>query len=402
MKIKLIMLLACFFSAPQLFHAQQTLKPLNAAFIRDDNLWIKANQSEERLTNIGNISSPQWSFDGRKLLYQKGSYETKHEVWVYDLKTHSHKKIAENGENPKWSPSSHLIAYVDQGSLKVSDLKDFYNVTFGVDDYAWLPDGTGFILSSSASLLPSGWTNPVLYKIKLNISLSSQQSVENADEFFRIPKTLSKNQTSIMAIGASNFAFSPDGKWISFIVSPTASWSMDSNFVCVISIDGAQFEVLDEVISHLTSPGWAPGINSLAYIEGGGRIVFGFKNKHLKIKEIPVSQTLTPKNYAELAFTWISNDKLAVSRVRETEWSNDIMKQPLPQLYLVSTANTVQKRLTASGGNYDPFYIRSAAKLAWYKSISLTGHRDVWISNPDGSEAHLWVKNADSLTVFPK
>lgn len=158
---------------------------------------------------------------------------------------------------------------------------------------------------------------------------------------------------------------------------------------------------MDEVISHLTTPAWTPEVNSLAYIEGGGRIVFGFKNKHLKIKDVPASKTLTPKNYAELGFTWISDDKLAVSRVRETEWSNDIMKQPLPQLYLVSVSNTVQERLTLAGGNYDPFSIRSAAKLAWYKSISLTGKRDVWISNSDGSDAHLWIKNAHSLAVFP-
>lgn len=176
----------------------------------------------------------------------------------------------------------------------------------------------------------------MLYKLTLKSNLSAHQSFENAEEFFKIPKTLSKNQTSILAIGAESFSFSPDGNWVSFIVSPTASWSMDSNFVCVISMDGTQFEVLDEVISHLTSPEWAPGINSLAYIEGGGRIVFGFKNKHLKVKEIPVSRTLTPKNYAELGFTWISDDKLVLSRVRETEWSNDIMKQPLPQLYLFS------------------------------------------------------------------
>lgn len=66
--------------------------------------------------------------------------------------------ISDNGGD--LDPPSHLIAYVDQSSLNVSDLKDFYNVTFGVDDYSWLPDGTGFILSSSEKVCfhPDGQT----------------------------------------------------------------------------------------------------------------------------------------------------------------------------------------------------------------------------------------------------
>ena len=94
-----------------------------------------------------------------------------------------------------------------------------------------------------------------------------------------------------MSINAGSFAYSPNHKWISFIVSPTASWSMDSDMLCVISADGKEFEAIDEVILEF-EPKWAYNKNLLGYIAGGGRIVFGFKNKDMKVTELPAYQTL--------------------------------------------------------------------------------------------------------------
>jgi hypothetical protein len=57
---------------------------------------------------------------------------------------------------------------------------------------------------------------------------------------------------------------------------------MDSNMVCVISADGRDFQVLDEIILEVGLPKWAPTKDILAYIAGGGRLVAGFRNKDLK------------------------------------------------------------------------------------------------------------------------
>ncbi len=46
----------------------------------------------------------------------------------------------------------------------------------------------------------------------------------------------------------------------------------------------------------------AGGILNISDIAGGGRIVFGFKNKDLKIREMPVYGTYTPEELAELDF----------------------------------------------------------------------------------------------------
>jgi hypothetical protein len=49
----------------------------------------------------------------------------------------------------------------------------------------------------------------------------------------------------------------------------------------------------------------------LFFVRGGGRIVFGFKNKDLKVTELPSSTvTLTPPNYADIGFTWIDTRSL--------------------------------------------------------------------------------------------
>ena len=52
------------------------------------------------------------------------------------------------------------------------------------------------------------------------------------------------------------------------------------------------FEVIDEV-NQESIPKWAFTKNLLGYIAGGGRIVFGFKNKDLKVTELPAYHTVT-------------------------------------------------------------------------------------------------------------
>ena len=101
---------------------------------------------------------------GWNIIETKG---TSNELWVYDVETKKHRKIFYDGQNPKWSPTENIVAFSDEGVLNISDLKRFYNIALGVDDYEWQPDGKGFIASSSASLRPDGWTHPILYTISI-------------------------------------------------------------------------------------------------------------------------------------------------------------------------------------------------------------------------------------------
>ena len=391
---------------------------IKAAFIRDGFLWTKINGKEEKITQ-GTASPPtppQWSHDGNWIVYLKDpkekmnpNMEFQKEIWVYNVKTKKHKRISHDGRNPKWSPVANIVAFQSNGVLNVSNLERFYNVALGVDSYTWFPDGQGFIASSSASLHPDGWTNPLLYKIKLDKDLDNINSLtKNVTPFFVIPKELKKGNVNLMAINASDFTFSPDGNWISFIVSPTASWSMDSDMVCVITKEGNDFEVLDEIIFGVTTPKWTFHKNLLGYIAGGGRIVFGFKNKDMKITELPAFTTLnlTPPHFTELGFGWKDDHSLYVSRVKEAEWSNDSKKRPDPSLFLIKIKEQTQTQIThppKNYGDYQPAFISSANKLIWVRKKDLADSKqDLWIADQDGKNAQVWLKNIDSVDFYQK
>lgn len=155
---------------------------------------------------------------------------------------------------------------------------------------------------------------------------------------------------------------------------------MDSDMLAIISADGTDFEIIDEVILEFT-PQWALTQNTLGYIAGGGRIVFGFKNKNLKVTEFPSSHTvnLTPENYAELGFTWVDDNSLIVSRVQETEWSNNPEERPIPILYFLSLSEQRQVKLT------DP----------------PKGEGDLWLADLNGEDAKVWIHEVESYAFYP-
>jgi len=161
--IQLLMILCLI--APSLIHAQTNTSDVKIAFIRDGYLWLKVDDKEVKITKEKAKYNypPQWSFDGKMLLYQKEvagniieSKGTSNELWIYDVTTKKHCKIFYDGFNPKWSPTENVVAFSDGDVLNVSDFKKFYNIALGVNDYEWQPDGKGFIASSSASLRPDG------------------------------------------------------------------------------------------------------------------------------------------------------------------------------------------------------------------------------------------------------
>ncbi len=358
--------------------------------------------------------SPQWSFDGKMLLYQKEvtetineNKETQNELWVYNEETKKHRKIFYDGHNPKWAPNENIVAFQSGPVLNISDLNTFYNIALGVSDYEWQPNGKGFIISSSASFRPDGWTHSILYTISLDDGYRDISDLtKNVKKFFVIPKEVGKDNVKIPSINAESFSFSPNKKWISFIVSPTASWAMDSEMLCVISIEGKEFTVIDEVALGFT-PKWAYNHDFLGYIAGGGRIVFGFKNKNLKVTELPAYFTfdLTPKNYAEMGFTWVDDTSLIVSRVTESEWSNDAKKRPKPSLYFLTLTGEKQIKITTPSkdqGDFKPIFLPSINKITWIRRSDIGSVKgDLWIADPNGRNARVWIRDVEEYSFFP-
>lgn len=385
---------------------------VKAAFIREGNLWTLIGDHEKQVTNSGKVfGTPQWSPDGNLLVYQveapseiyKG--ETQSELWTYNMKTEEKKKIFYDGFSPKWAPHKNVIAYKDKGILDISNLQRFFNIATGVHDFTWIPDGSGFLLSSAGTLRPDGWSSASFFIKKVGDNYENIVLFGGVEPFFTLPREIgTTDQNKLIAVYAEQLTYSPSGKWISFVVTPTASWSMDSDMVCIIDKDGKNFEVLDEMILQVGQPKWAPSTDTIAYIAGGGRIVFGFKNKDLKVKEMPVSGSYTPDNYVDLDFTWVTDKLLVASRVKEQEWTNDFSKHPLPALYSIHIDTNKQTKISdppKGYGDYAPQFVPSIRKLVWLRGTSIIDtKRNLWKANSDGTEAVEWLRDIEEIVFY--
>lgn len=285
---------------------------VKVAFIRHHNLWIKVDGKEKQLTKGENITGPKWSHDGEWLAYVKG--EKQNILELYRLK--DGKKVTpfhSEASNYQWSPTENIIAFIFTGTLHTFDVEkknaDFENVSAGVGDYAWYPDGKNFLVSSEAHLLPTGWTGAQLYEVQKDAHMNPHKM----KHLYALPN----EHDDFLALVASGFKWSPDQKWISFLAVPTASWSADSNTLCLVRADGSRFEKIDQMLLNAQWFQWAPSKNILAYIEGSGRVAL--ENKHLKVKELPALQqnTFTPKGYVDWDFTWKNDNVIIVSRAKE-------------------------------------------------------------------------------------
>lgn len=388
---------------------------VKAAFIREGNLWILLNGKELQITDTGKVfGKPEWSGDGVWVAFQQQALvdpstgQPQTDLWIYNHVSRENKRIFQNGSSsPKWAPHKNMLAFTGFGTLNIANLQRFYNISSGVNDYAWFPDGSGFLLSASGTLRPDGWSSAAFFTKKVGGNLADINLFSGAEPFFTLPREIGTTaQNKLIAVFTQQITYSPSGKWISFIVSPTASWSMDSNMLCVIGSDGKHFEVIDEVILQVGSPKWAPASDTIAFIAGGGRIVFGFKNKDLKIKELPVGGSITPQDFADLDFTWITNKSLASSRIKEQEWTNDFSKHPLPALYTIDVTTREQVKITsppAGMGDYKPQFIPAIDRLVWLRGTSLIDNKGtLWKADRFGKHQEEWLKNIEEIVFYQK
>ncbi|AHA73964.1 translocation protein TolB [Bacillus thuringiensis] len=364
---------------------------VKVAFIRHHNLWIKVDGKEKQLTKGENITGPKWSHDGEWLAYVKG--EKQNILELYRLK--DGKKVTpfhSEASNYQWSPTENIIAFIFTGTLNTFDVEkknaDFENVSAGVGDYAWYPDGKNFLVSSEAHLLPTGWTGAQLYEVQKDAHMNPHKM----KHLYALPN----EHDDFLALVASGFKWSPDQKWISFLAIPTASWSADSNTLCLVRADGSRFEIVDQMLLNTEWFKWAPSKNILAYIEGSGRVAL--ENKHLTIKELPAlqQQTFTPKGYVDWDFTWKNDNVIIVSRAKEGGFETLPEKRPFPSLYEINSTSDKQYQITNSSnkqGDYHPIFMKKSNQLIWIRSDRKKAN--IWIAHSDGKHEKKWIENVD-------
>ncbi|GAA4721645.1 hypothetical protein [Brevibacillus fulvus] len=363
------LLIVCLFQSP--IQANSIAEP-QVAFVRDGNLWIKQGEREQQLTAQRGISYPQWSHDGKWLAYHKNK-----ELWVYGLASRKHVRIYAQGENFQWSPNQNLLAFQDESILMLADFRKggpppVHPVALGIDSFSWTPTGTGFLASSSARLLPDGWTNPLIYQISVN----STPEQPKLTRFYTLPHEVTKGDVTILSIGAGPFKWSADQRWIAFIVSPTASWSADSNLLCLLSADGKTFRPVGEMLRYPDWFKWNPDDAELAFIKGGGRMADS--NKQLSIEKVP-DGSIHPVSSAKSAdgnFTWSSPRQLVVSR---------FLDRTTAALYIVTVGRQETARLFTHppAGTRDdyPVYLPQSNQIGWVRTSQ--NQSTVFLANPD-------------------
>ncbi|GIN72825.1 translocation protein TolB [Bacillus sp. J14TS2] len=375
--------------------------PLKAAFIRDQQLWIKEGDQEIQVTKGKNVYSQKWSYDGRFIGYLD-QQDRKSALYIYDTKEKVNYQpyIEVETFDFQWSPTKNQLAYNDHGVLNVTKTErgrpqGFDNVALGVSEFAWFPNGREFIVSSSAVLRPTGWGPVPLYRISADANLN----VEKIKPFY----TLQTDEKDLFAIDVSNFKWSTDGKWISFLATPTASWAMDSNTLAVLSSQGKEFQVIGNMLRFDDWMKWAPSANQLAYISGEGR--FLVENKKTTIADTPISKQqkeYTPKGYVDLDLEWFSSENVIVARAKENKkWKEGPVPTMLTTLYAINIKTDKQTQITSPRKNeLDEKPQVVGSKLTWFRRNKENEQGEVWIKDGLDGQEHVWIKQADSAPVF--
>ena len=403
MPIKILLFLMLFFF-PYLTVTKAEVA-LKAAFVRDHQLWIKEGNQELQVTKDKYVYSPQWSYDGRFIAYIDGDEKgEKSNLWVYDTKRKENYEPYHSIQTSyfTWSPVANELAYISGWGLNVTKTKDdrpygFENVSLGVSGFEWYPNGREFIVSASSNRLPTGWEPIKLYRIPKDMNLNEKKA--------ELLYSIRIDENNLFAVDVGNFKWSHDGKWISFLGTPTPSWAMDSNPLCVLSSDGKVFKDIGRMLGFRDWFKWAPQANQLAYISGEGR--FFVENKITKIAEIEASTKqveYTPNGYVDLDLEWWSPSKVIVARAQENKvWKEGPVPTMFTSLYEIDLGSDNQKQITFPKENEldeDPQSVGSY--LTWIRRQDEIQNGDVWIKHDKQKEASIWIENVDFSPAFFK
>lgn len=381
--------------------SEEPTEIIKAAFVKNDQLWIKIGENEKRITNGEYVRSPKWSYDGSWVAYFKGEKSVasslfEGELWLYNIQQDKHIKVYSNSRrNFQWAPNKNIIAFQSAPDKKmfghqsddrlyIIDALSANNVHYidsGISNFSWLPNGEGLLASSKTGEKID--SDIVLTKILLDQFESKQKT-----PLYSIPVAKDEYFTS-----TSRFKWSHDQQWVAFLLVPTPSLSADSNTLCVLSKNGKVFDKMDEMLYHEEWFQWAPTHSLLSNISGGIRDAI--RNKQLKVFNIPhyASEVYTPKGFVDRDLTWLDETHIITSRSVESDWVN-VEERPLPTLYKINIKTKKQTKLTSPKEKHGDF-IRGVIdkRIVWIRTDRKTAN--VWVANPDGSSQSKWVSNID-------
>ncbi|MEH7176734.1 hypothetical protein [Neobacillus vireti] len=357
---------------------------LKAAFVRNNELWIKIKEWEMKITDSGYVRYPKWSFDGSWIAYLKSVKEGDvFDLWTYNVKTNKHYKVKENvSDNFQWSPYENKIGFQVAKNLftiNSGQLGQFIPVAKNVENFSWLPTGNGLLISTKK--------NP---KLNSDIILSKVILRKNEKPMISHFYTINVDNDEIL-VSTSIFKWSNDKNWLSFLLIPTASLSADGNILSVLSSDGKTFHRVDEMLREDAWFQWAPFNSLLGYIEGTGREAT--ITKQLKVLNAPTMENdvYTPAGFVDRDLTWQNNRTIFVSRSKENG-EGILDRRPLPSLYKINLSDNKQTQVTAPPvkyGDFRPQVVKN--NLIWIRTDRRNTH--VLVSPTYQMNEMVWINN---------
>lgn len=382
--------------------------PFQAAFIRDQGLWLYNGEDEVLLQENISISDLSWSHDGQWLAFETSKENVlDSDIWLYHVPTNKHLKLKVQGRSLIWNPKEQSFAFLTDSFLSVVELSSMkpviHQLTGGVSHFSWDAEGENLLASASAMLFPDGWSHPRLYMVNWMLEKKKQELDVKVDPLYTIPSPLTLDEElSIASIDAEHFSWSKDGKFMALIVSPTASWSADSNMLSVFVHENKLFIPMGEILRKKEWIKWAPTKPVLASIQGGGRLTTGVKNKKLTVQRILPNQkkTFTPKSYADIDFDWIDDETIVVARGLESEKPASFYSS-LYMVNLKEDSTPHPKLIETPDGSSDenPIFLKSRNQISWIRKDS-NGWNTVWISNLDGSKKRKLIDGVDKVVWY--
>lgn len=382
-RLLLLMLIICIFPISSFVSA--AVPPLKAAFIRNGDLWVKDGTKEAKITNGVYVRYPKWSKDGNWLAYLQG--KEKSSLWVYNFRLKKSFQLrAHARDNFQWSSTDdHKISFQVNNDLFVADTTTMavLQIASNVKNFSWLPDETGLLISKKENEKLN--SNIILSKISFNTNGGNHLLLEQ--RFFTVPVGAEE-----IVVSTSEFKWSHDRKWLSFILEPTASISADSNTLCIVSADGSRFKRVDEVLDYVDWMRWAPSKNVLGYISGIGREAV--KNKQLNLVNVPSFKRvpLTPRGYVDKGFAWINYDTVLVVRAKESEWITDYTKRQMPHLVEIRLSGHHEKQVTfpsSQEGDFAPQVI--GKKVIWVRTDR--ERANIYVSDVEKVRGEIWIRD---------
>ena len=389
--ILLLMLFVIIIPTCHTAYAQNTSKELKAAFIRNHDLWIKTGDKEQQVTLGEQISYPKWSHDGNWIAYLKGNKKDGvFELWLYNSKMKNHFKVRAHVDNNfQWSPNNNRISFIINKELYVLHLDPaipflISEMAENIENFAWLPDGHGMLISQKIS--QQIHSDLILSQIILRRTIKPI-----VKPFYTIPVNEDEYYVS-----TSPFKWSYDGKWLSFLLIPTASLSADSNTLCLLSEDGRAFQRIANMLKEEEWFQWSPSKNILGYVKGVGREAN--LNKQVEVADVLSLKKilLTPKGYVDRDISWKNNKVIYVSRAIE-DTQADLNKRPLPSIYQITLSSGQQNQVTFPNrqeGDFVPHYIGDT--LVWIR----TNKYFATVFKSDDKTGVMWIKQLTMASSY--